>query len=96
MRPDERCLPGSLLLGQGRDDVRVGVEGDADRAVPQALGDDLGMDAGGKSKGRVGVSEVVKAIGGSPALSTRCLKLQDRLCGWMGSSFSRVNTRPES
>src|SRR5215218_8835024 len=49
------------LLIQARDDVAVGVQGDLDVGVPQALADDLGRDAGGEGRGRVAVAHVVQA-----------------------------------
>jgi hypothetical protein len=49
------------LLLHRRDGVRVGVEGDRDGGVPEALGDDLGVDAGLECQGGVGVAQVVQA-----------------------------------
>ena len=43
------------LLLHRRDGVRVGVEGDRDRGMPEALGDDLGVDARLQREGGVGV-----------------------------------------
>ena len=44
---DQRCR----LFLHRRDGVRVGVERDRDGGVPEALGDDLGVDAGPQGEG---------------------------------------------
>ena len=51
---------GRLLLHRW-DGVRVGVQGDRDGRVPEALTDDLGMDAGLQGQGGMGVSQVVQS-----------------------------------
>jgi hypothetical protein len=48
------------LSVQAREHVAVGVHGDGDGGVAQALADDLGRDASGQRRGRVAVSDVVE------------------------------------
>ena len=53
--------PHRRLLLQRRDGVRVGVERDGDGRVSEALGDDLGVDAGAQRQGGMRVTQVVQA-----------------------------------
>ncbi len=53
--------PSCSCLSEPGHDVGVGVEGDGDAGVPEALRDDLGVDAGAEGEGGRGVPQVVQA-----------------------------------
>ena len=56
----QRRHPTSRFFGECRQAMGVGVKGDADVGVTEALAYDLGMNPGAKSQGGMGVPEVMK------------------------------------
>ena len=57
---DQLAHPGRLLLGELGKDVGVGVEGDRDRRVTEAVAHDLRMDARAEGERRVSVAQIVE------------------------------------
>jgi hypothetical protein len=74
----------------------LGVHGDGDVGVAEALADDLGRHAGSECCGRVAVSDIMQPNLGEPAARVCCSNHRESRSGCSGRPSGQVNTSPES
>jgi hypothetical protein len=84
------------LLVQAGQHVAIGVHGDGDVGVPEALADDLGRDPSRQRGGGVAVPNVMQADLGEPSGGGVLLEPPREPLWCSGRPSGQVNTSPES
>ena len=84
------------LLLHGGDRVRVGIQGDRDGGVPEALGNNLRVNAGAQRQRRWVCRMACRRMVGNAALFTAWRKKRLTTSGCIASPSSRVKIKPVS